>query len=79
MTQYCSIAAQSWKNREGEGLKTTDKLPQFSELSTPFVGESASIVVTSSNINVTNETTVTESNGRYEVYQRMLVSSVVYL
>ena len=32
--------------REGEGLKTTARLPQFSELFTPFVGESASIVVT---------------------------------
>ena len=60
--------------RKGEGLKTAARLPHFSQLSTPFVGESASIVVTSSNLNSTNETIITESNGQYEVYQRMLVS-----
>ena len=70
-----SIAQHSCDDcRKGEGLKTAARLPHFSQLSTPLVGESASIVVTNSNLNSTNETTVTESNGQHEIYQRMLVS-----
>ena len=63
---------------KGEGLKTTARLPHFSQLSTPFVGESASIVVTSSHLNSANEATVTESNDQYKVYQRMLVSNLCF-
>ena len=72
--QHSVVARLKEDCRKGEGLKTAARLPHFSQLSTPFVGESASIVVTNSNLNSTNETTVTESNGQYEVYQRMLVS-----
>ena len=74
MIQHSGIARLE-ERRKWEGLKTAARLPHFSQLSTPFVGESASIVVTSSNLNSTNETAVTESNGQYEVYQRMLVST----
>lgn len=75
IAQHSSIRLEEQDCRKGEGLKTTARLPHFSQLSTPFVGESVSIVVTSSNLDTTNETTVTQSNSQYEVYQRMLVSN----
>ena len=77
MAQHSSsVRLEEQDHQKGEGLKTAARLPHFSQLSTPFVGESASIVVTSSKLDTTNETTVTESDGQYEVYQRMLVSNI---
>jgi len=75
IAQHSSVMSEEQDCRKGEGLKTTARLPHFSQLSTPFVGESASIVVTSSNLDKTNETTVTQSDNQYKVYQRMLVSN----
>ena len=72
--QHSGIARLE-EHRKGEGLKTAARLPHFSQLSSPFVGESASIVATSSNL---NETTIMESNDQYEVYQRMLVSTICF-
>ena len=73
-----SIRLEEQDCRKGEGLKTAARIPLFSQLSSPFVGESASIV-SSSNLGTTNETTVTESDGQYEVYQRMMVSILIML
>ena len=73
-----SVRLEEQDCRKGEGLKTAARVPLFSQLSSPFVGESASIV-TSSNLSTTNETTVTESDGQYEVYQRMMVSILIML
>ena len=73
-----SVRLEEQDCRKREGLKTAARVPLFSQLSSPFVGESASIV-TSSNLSTTNETTVTESDGQYEVYQRMMVSILIML
>ena len=73
-----SVRLEEQDCRKWEGLKTIARVPFFSQLSSPFVGESASIV-TSSNLSTTNETTVTESDGQYEVYQRMMVSILIML
>ena len=73
-----SVRLEEQYSRKGEGLKTAARVAFFSQLSSPFVGESASIV-TSSNLSTTNETTVTESDGQYEVYQRMMVSILIML
>ena len=73
-----SVRLEEQDCRKGEGLKTAVRVPLFSQLSSPFVGESASIV-TSSNLSTTNETTVTESDDQYEVYQRMMVSILIML
>ena len=71
-----SVRFEEQDCRKVEGLKTAARVPLFSQLSSPLVGESASIV-TSSNLSITNETTVTESDGQYEVYQRMMVSILI--
>ena len=73
-----SVRLKEQDCRKGEGLKTAARVPLFSQPSSPFVGESAGIV-TSSNLSTTNETTVTESDGQYEVYQMMMVSILIML
>ena len=78
IAQHSSVRSDEQDCRKGEGLKTAARLPHFSQLSTPFVGESASIV-TNSSPNTTNETAVSESDGQYEVYQRMLVSKLLIM
>ena len=45
-----------WEGLECERLMTSARLPHYSQLSSPFVGESASIVVTSGDGNPANQT-----------------------
>jgi len=45
-----------------ERLMTSARLPHYSQLSSPFVGESASIVVTSGDGNPANQTAVTQTS-----------------
>lgn len=78
IVQHSIVRSEEQDCRKGEGLKTAARLPHFSQLSSPFVGESASIV-TNSNFDTTNETAVTEMDGQYEVYQKMLVSKLIVI
>ena len=78
IAQHSSVRSEGQECRKGEGLKTTARLPHFSQLSTPFVGESASIV-TNSNLNTANETAASESDGQHDIYQRMLVSKLLIM
>ncbi|XP_065890688.1 uncharacterized protein [Dysidea avara] len=71
ITQDGSMKWEGMECAKEEGLMTCARLPHYSQLSSPFVGESASIVVASGDHNPANQTAVTQSSQLQMMVQQI--------